>query len=70
MSHNDDNIKLFLEQCNFEKKNYNYLLTGADVSEKLNFVIEIIRTYFFSKDQMDLKDPLNHPDVKYISLPA
>ena len=69
MSNQEANIKLFLEQCNFEKKNYNYLLTGTNGSEKLNFVIEIIKTYFFNKDQIDLKDPLNHPDVKYISLP-
>ena len=53
MSNQEANIKLFLEQCNFEKKNYNYLLTGTNGSEKLNFVIEIIKTYFFNKDQID-----------------
>ena len=69
MSEQDTNLQRFFQQCNFEKKNYNYLLTGSNGSEKFKFVSQIIQTYFNDINNINIKEPLNHPDVKYVSLP-
>ena len=69
MSERESNLSKFLHQCNFEKNNYNYLLTGINGIEKFKLVTEIITTYFNDINKMNLKDPMSHPDVKYISLP-
>ena len=69
MNDHETNIQQFLHQCNFEKNNYNYLLTGANGSEKFILVTEIIKAYFNDINGLDLDKPLFHPDVKYISLP-
>ena len=69
MSKQDSNLLDFFGQCNFEKNNYNFLITGANGSGKFNFVTEIIKAYFNDINNMNLKEPLNHPDIKYVSLP-
>ncbi len=69
MNEQDTNLLQFLRQCNFKKNNYNYLLTGVNGSEKFNLVREIIKAYFNDINDMNLDEPLSHPDVKYVSLP-
>ena len=69
MSEKDTNLQDFLQQCSFEKNNYNYLLTGPNGSEKFRLVTEIIHAYFNDINNIHLTEPLNHPDVKYVSLP-
>jgi len=69
MNEQETNLLQFLQQCNFKKNNYNYLLTGVNGSEKFNLVREIIKAYFNDINDMNLDEPLSHPDVKYVSLP-
>ena len=69
MSKQDSNLLDFFSQCNFKKNNYNFLITGANGSDKFNFVTEIIKAYFNDINSLNLKEPLNHPDIKYVSLP-
>ena len=69
MSELEINLREFLQHCDFEKKNYNYLLTGVNGSEKFRLVTEIIKTYYNNINNIDQSEPLSHPDVKYISLP-
>ena len=64
-----DNFQKFSKQYNFEKSNYNIILSGNDSCGKYALVERIISEYY-QKNNFKLNTPLsNNPDILHLSLP-
>lgn len=64
-----DNFQKFSKQYNFEKSNYNIILSGNDSCGKYALVERIISEYY-QKNNFKLNIPLsNNPDILHLSLP-
>ena len=64
-----DNFQKFSKQYNFEKSNYNIILSGNDGCGKYALVDRIISEYY-QKNNFKLNIPLsNNPDILHLSLP-
>ncbi len=65
-----DNFQKFSKQYNFEKSNYNIILSGNDSCGKYALVERIISEYY-QKNNFKLNIPLsNNPDILHLSLPV